>query len=126
MPAALILSAESEAEFAGMLARAMTPFQQVPPATGSIPAIYKRPSALEADRSAVQMMTAAGYDPTALLDYVRRTMREPVGAERIAAIVAAIHAIPPRGDWVVSTAEFARIRADLTPANRRRPSLLKN
>ncbi len=126
VPAALILSTESEAEFAGMLARAMTPFQQVPPATGSIPAIYRPPSALEADRSAVQMMIAAGYDPSALLDYVSRNARGATMAERTAAITAAIRAIPPRGDGVISTAEFARIRAELTPSRRPRPSLLKN
>ena len=54
----------------------MTPFRQVTPATGSIPVIYKAPFALEADRNAVQMMAAAGYDPSALLDYVSRTVRE--------------------------------------------------
>ena len=124
VPAPLILSTQSEAEFAGMLARAMTPFRLVTPATGSIPVVYTAPFALEADRNAVQMMAAAGYDPSALLDYVSRTARGRAREERTAAITAAIRGTAPLGEWEVSTAEFARIRAELTPASRRPPPSL--
>jgi predicted Zn-dependent protease len=62
---------------------------------------------LDADRVAVNMMAAAGFDPAALIEYIRRTQRAltaksekysvlPPREERISALEAAIASLPSR------------------------------
>jgi predicted Zn-dependent protease len=99
IPAALLLAARDEAEFAGILAHAMvhvsrrhgaktatatTAFATIPlifmggsPCSvgWAIPSGYSalhRANELEADSSAVQTMAEAGFDPMALVRYVER------------------------------------------------------
>lgn len=77
----------------------------------SVPMAYLklwRSYELDADRQAVNMMAAAGYEPGALLAYIRRTQRAgsnvfsalPGREERIAALEAAIARLPQRGGIV--------------------------
>jgi predicted Zn-dependent protease len=116
VPSALLAAAREEAELAAMLAHAMSHviarhgFQQ-----GSKVPVYiggggvlpvgmireQRKLESEADRSAVNMLAAAGYDPSALKSYIRREQvdpdnglfsRWPVREVRLAAIDAAIQA----------------------------------
>jgi predicted Zn-dependent protease len=124
VPAALILAAQSEAEFAGMLAHAMAHAADrhgsiAPVAT--IPLIWiggwwasddslvplslvdaQRRSEMVADRLAVQTSSAAGYDPEAFVHYLSRVQRDsgrsrlPIRDARIAVLEQAIQALPPR------------------------------
>jgi predicted Zn-dependent protease len=110
VPAGLILAARDEAEFAGMLAHAMAHVaarhgtRQATRATimgmADIPVIYmggwsgrggepsiplgllafQRAFESEADRLAVITMARAGYDPEALVGYIRRV--QPVESDR--------------------------------------------
>jgi predicted Zn-dependent protease len=79
IPACLFLQAQSKAELAGMLAHSMShALEYLSIRTSSlptIPLIYAAgtmKSELAADRKAVALMTAAGYDPNALLTYLQR------------------------------------------------------
>ena len=102
VPASLILAVDNEAELTGMLAHSMAHIAerhgtrmagrgQVANAS-NIPLIFmggshdralvparflkiRRDYELDADRVAVKIMAAAGFDPAALLEYIRRTQR---------------------------------------------------
>jgi len=60
---------------------------------------------LDADQVALKIMDVAGYDPAALLEYIRRTQRPvsnvssalPKREERIGALEAAMAKLPQRG-----------------------------
>ena len=156
----LILAAQDEAEFAGMLAHAMIHVAArhgTREATrgeianmANIPLIYaggwqirdaaqvlvpvgflkfQRANELEADREAVPILAASGYDPAALLRYISRVQPEATGQaivfsampardERIAAIKKAIQKLD----------DFSRIQdavrsAMPKPAEQRPPTL---
>jgi predicted Zn-dependent protease len=128
--ASLILTAQSEAEFAGMLAHAMV---HVAERHGLRPTRYgkiglwgnagdddslfliafrsiRRGYETEADVLAVRMTSGTGYDPEALVRYIGRT--EPVDSResRIARLEIAIQALPPRAYSTGSVDEFAHIQ----------------
>jgi predicted Zn-dependent protease len=143
IPASLILAAEGEAELAGMLAHSMDHVAErhatrlatrsekdgiaipliVP--NGTDPTMVHgdllRGFELDADDAAVKVLAAAGYDPAALLDYVRRTQRRsttarygmysplPPREERISALETALAGLPRTGLW--SSSEFAAVQA---------------
>lgn len=137
--AGLFLAAESEAEFAGMLAHAMahaaarhgtrmatpggpaTVYLPVHGIATTVPLGYLsivRGFEREADHLAVQSMAPAGYDPAALLRYFDRTLLAgspklpspfPSRETRIADLQQAIAELPPR-EYSSGTGEFERIR----------------
>ena len=153
----LLAAVQDEAEFAGMLAHALSHIANRDSARmgthmvnyGSIPLIFlggwgvanetngaipvgflktQRTYELEADRQAVAVMSAAQYDPAALVRYVSREQRPdsvfsslPPRAERTNALEAAIRELPP--------GEFERFKNDLreteTQRQRQAPSLLR-
>jgi beta-barrel assembly-enhancing protease len=165
VPAGLILSAASEAEFAGMLAHAMAhiaarhgtrlatrgqianqasiPLIFMGGWTGSATALplgfvsTQRQLELDADRAAAAAVSAAGYDPEALVRYIRRNQSgtaSPVFSalppleRRVPALQDAIAALPPAafsaGDGLAPAQDELR-RLPLPPAApRRAPSLL--
>ena len=90
VPARLLIMTGSEAELAGMLAHAIAHVE-----TASDEAA--------ADRRAVEIAAAAGYDPRALAEYFRRIPRLDA---RAAAIEAAAKAQAPR-EWKESSGAFA-------------------
>src|SRR5208283_3462593 len=94
VPAALILAVENEAELAGMLAHSMAHVAAgagvdcaVIPGTAHGMSVLlssqdletRRTCELEADRTAVKTVSAAGYDPIGLLEYIRRTQSPATG-----------------------------------------------
>jgi predicted Zn-dependent protease len=143
IPAPLILAVENEAELAGMLAHSMAHVAArdkmrlaaraeadgssgVPlmgPGMGLLaPSEYLgtlRSLELEADRTAVKTVSAAGYDPIGLLEYIRRTQSPatarsgmysilPPREERIAALEEELADLPTGGRW--SSSEFAAVQ----------------
>jgi predicted Zn-dependent protease len=88
---------------------------------------FQRQIELQADRLAVQSMSAAGYNPASLADYVERVQPEdsmppkstnplPDRASRVAEIRAAIQdlpaaAYPPHNGFAAIQAEVARLAA---------------
>jgi predicted Zn-dependent protease len=93
---------------------------------------------LDADRVAVHVMAAAGYDPTALLDHIRRTQRDlaaasirysvlPPREKRIGALESAVADLPTRSS--PSGGEFKaiqdRVRELAAPSVGKPPSALK-
>lgn len=149
VPTSLLLAANDEAEFAGMLARAIVqPAYLVSASPGASPSIRviliddfsgddllplstmarRRQIQLEADKSAVPTMSRAGFDPAALLRYIERV--QPPGAARdarLAALRQAISEIPPA--TYMESAEFRsmqdRVRpAPVAPARTQPPSSL--
>jgi predicted Zn-dependent protease len=134
VPAPLILAVENEAELAGMLAHSMA---HVAAGAGVDCAVIsstahgtsvllssqdlemRRACELEADRTAVNTVSAAGYDPTGLLEYIRRTQSPatsrsgmystlPPREERIAALEEELADLPTGGRW--SSSEFAAVQ----------------
>ena len=124
VPAQLIMASESETELAGMLAHAMAHVTRRHAIKGgdgaslifmagwmgdrtTLPATFaktQRADELDADRAAVDMITAAGYNPEALISYLRRSQAE----ERVRALESLpANAAPPRNP---PAAEFDRIR----------------
>ena len=98
----------------------------------------QRSNELDADRVAVNIMAAAGYDPAALLGYIRRTQRAttaestmysalPPRDERITALETAISDVPSR--TARSSGEFeaiqGRVRELAVPSRAESPSPLK-
>lgn len=103
VPAILFLTAENEAEFAGMLAHAITHVaerhytrqasrqqvillgaaganaQAIP--LGLLP--FHRQFEIEADKLAVEVMSGAGYDPEALAGYIGRVQRELLTVQQV-------------------------------------------
>lgn len=123
----LILAVENESELAGMLAHVMSHVHEIRKArsvtvgTSSIPLFFIggwtnlgggdqmipmdlretfRANELEADRKAIKLLADAGYDPAALLRYIRRTQRDsmnsslPPRVERIDAMEKTLAEIP--------------------------------
>jgi predicted Zn-dependent protease len=96
----LFLSAQNEAEFAGMLAHAMAHVsgrhsarsmaqsqkdnlteKSVRSGGAPVPIKYAeaaREYELEADKTAMKMLSDAGYPPIALLNYIDRTQQDPI------------------------------------------------
>jgi predicted Zn-dependent protease len=142
VPTSLLLAANDEAEFAGMLARAIVqPTYLTQAHTGASPTIpvftlidsfspmstmaQSRQIQLEADKSAVPMMSRAGFDPAALLRYIERV--QPSDAARDARIVAlreAISEVPPAS--YVDSGQFRsiqdRVRSLTVPPTRTHPA----
>jgi predicted Zn-dependent protease len=134
VPAALILAVENEAELAGMLAHSMAHVAAgagvdcaVIPGTAHGMSVLlssqdletRRTCELEADRTAVKTVSAAGYDPIGLLEYIRRTQSPATGRsntysmlppreERIAALEEELADLPTGGRW--SSSEFAAVQ----------------
>jgi predicted Zn-dependent protease len=145
VPAKLLMMTGSEAELAGMLAHAAAHLLEPPSKLmvasrdDSVPFGFvaeARARELEADRQAVRSLANAGYNPQALMDYLRRVQppaspknsRLPALAERIAAMEGETAAIPPRTEWRESAERFADAqerarRLLLKPL--RRPSLFR-
>lgn len=128
VPARLLIMTGSEAELAGMLAHAVA--HMIALAEAAPGAEVDRAAELEADRRAAAIAGAAGYNPRALIDYLRRVQtpepaksRVPELAARIAVIDEVASAQLPR-DWKDTTSgftvaqEFARRRAVLGPHRR--------
>lgn len=105
VPARLLLMTGSEAELAGMLAHAVAHLES--PDAGE-------DRELAADRRAAEIAGAAGYNPRALIDYLRRVQppelprsaRLPALAKRVAAIDA-VAAEQPSREWADSPPAFA-------------------
>jgi hypothetical protein len=148
VPARLILMTGSEAELAGMLAHAVAHMME-PPARFSVDYSgadivplgrvgAERARELAADRRAAGIAAAAGYDPQALIDYLRRVQPEsspknsrvPPLAERIAAIEEGDAAAGGHTEWKESTAAFADaqeiVRQYGLPGPQRKPSLFRH
>lgn len=153
VPLSLLTAANNEAEFAGMLAQAIArgpitaksgagtiPLYfagDLSNASGFLPvsALKEWPAIeLRADTAAVIAMSAAGFDPLALLDYIERVQPVnaiftplPPRAERIAALEKTIRELPSRASFIEDSSEFsmarALARADSEPPARPRPSL---
>jgi predicted Zn-dependent protease len=122
VPSALFLSAGDEAEFAGMLAHAMSHAAQPQEIrNGSIPLVYTgswtttgssalpvaflrtaRGLELQADLLAVQVMARAGFDPAALMHYIARTQHNPPSRP------AQFSALPPRDRRVANLESIIR------------------
>lgn len=143
IPTGLLLAAESEAEFAGMLAHASAhsaAHRGAREATAGhgIPVIFMggwsnlgvfpvgfmnvmRGVELEADRIALQTVSSAGYDPTGLLDYIERVQidddREPYLPLPIRATRLAglkrAIAESPPRDYASGTGEFERVQDEV-------------
>jgi hypothetical protein len=144
VPAKLLLAANDEAEFAGMLAQAVARADmpiRFSNTSGKIPLVFignfggpsadlllppaamaqSRKDEVQADASAVVSMARAGFDPAALLRYIERLQPRdrpgsavPYRAERIAALQKAIEAVP-RGLYSESD-EFHAIQEMVRPA----------
>jgi len=153
VPAALFIAAQDEAEFSGMLAHAMEHIAQrhgTRQATrgtmvnsSSVPLIFmgggcseghaiplgfiasQRSAELEADFLAVQTIARAGFNPRALVEYLRRVQVQPAGAiskaysplpdpdQRLATMLLAIEKLPTVDYAAVAPAEFAAARQEL-------------
>jgi predicted Zn-dependent protease len=109
VPAPLILAASNEDEVAGMFALA----------------IARLASKEQGNRPAVQSMAAAGYQPSALVAYIRRT--SPYRERRIAALETAMTALPPVQDRPHAGFKGAqeRVRQLTARPPHKRPSLLR-
>jgi len=143
VPVDLLLAANDEAEFAGMIAQAMARSSRVvriKPAevewitfcglTDSVllplaVADHCRAVELEADAAAVAAMARAAFDPSGLLHYIERL--RPRRDARIAALSEAIRNLPSR-DYEVDNGEFHRFQDQVRPAPprpRTPPTLLR-
>jgi predicted Zn-dependent protease len=128
-----VLAAQSEAEFAGVLAHAMAhvagghftwrePGQIVRPAAARDRGRFE----FEADLLAIQTARDAGYDPAGLVRYLNRLKREPgteskvfappPRAARVAAMESAIRGFPAQTYESSDPGEFARIQAEVRRA----------
>jgi predicted Zn-dependent protease len=150
VPLSLLLAANKEAEFAGMLAQAMgrRPLQIKNNGAGMIPTVFVggwgdsllipaaavdgwRLMQLQADTSAAVAMSRAGFDPAALVRYIerlqppdRRYSAFPPRASRIAALEQTIRDLPPSAN--MQSGEFQRIQELARPApSKPRPPALR-
>jgi predicted Zn-dependent protease len=139
VPASLLLTAKDEAEFAGMLARAIARGPRLIKSNSSAIPVYfaggsggeellpadlldqRRGIELQADASAVVAMSRAGFDPDALLRYIDRVQPFdrprspfPARAARIATLQEAIRNLPPAA--YTKSDEFYRIQGQVHPA----------
>lgn len=137
VPSHLLLTARDEAEFAGMLAQAMArvpvliesnagtipiflvdSFDSAPMPAGVID--RRRERELQADASAILLLSRAGFDPSALLRYIERAQPLdrprspfPARADRIAALQKAIRDLPPAS--YSESDEFYAIQQQVRP-----------
>jgi beta-barrel assembly-enhancing protease len=140
VPESLILAAQNEAEFAGMLAHAMAHVSgrhatrlltrnEIANAANSaadartVPVamlMFQREFEAEADVSALQLAAAAGFDPAALARYIDRTQVDegskafssmPLRSARLEKIDSAITRLPVRA--YSQSNEFLAIQAEL-------------
>jgi len=113
VPAGLFLAAQDEAEFAGMLAHAMA-----------------RGFESEADLLAAQAMARAGYDPGALIRYIKRVQIDrtdqpkvfsplPLRDARIAALEQVIRGLPAQR--YSSSEEYQRVQEEVRGLTQKRP-----
>jgi predicted Zn-dependent protease len=117
--------AHNEAEFAGVLAHAMSHridrSAPIPIAAGEGVSPAQE---IAADREAVAKMAAAGYSPYAFLDYVERVAHPT--PQRLSALKAAVAAVP-KGEWIENTSGFVEAQAAARSVQpklpRSRPSL---
>jgi beta-barrel assembly-enhancing protease len=152
VPSNLLLTANDEAEFVGMLAQAIARepllIKNKFGTTGTIPLIFLggfggdfvlspaatidqlREKELEADTSAILSMSRAGFDPAALLRYVERVQppdrprsRFPPRADRIAALQKAIRDLPPTS--YSESDEFYAIQQQMRPLPPPPPTLFR-
>jgi len=149
VPSNLLLTARDEAEFAGMLAQAIARVPvPIESNTGTIPIFFvdsfdsgpmptgvtdqRRERELQADASAILLLSRAGFDPAALLRYVERVQpldrpRSPFPArsDRIAALQQAIRDLPPasysQSDEFYAIQEQVRLLRPPAPTLFRRP-----
>ncbi len=125
-----ILTAQSEAEFAGVLAHALAhvagrQFTQWKPGQTmwSAGARDRGRFEFEADPLAIQMTRDAGYDPAGLVRYLDRPPSKPgtdsslftppPRAARVAAMESAIRGLPERTFEAPDPEEFARVQAEV-------------
>jgi beta-barrel assembly-enhancing protease len=82
---------------------------------------FQRAAESEADRIAVSMAAAAGYDPAGLERYIGRVQQDPAQAafsafpprdDRVQTMERAIQALPQR-TYAPSSADFGRVQEDL-------------
>jgi beta-barrel assembly-enhancing protease len=144
----LVLAAENESEFAGVLAQAMAPRPRTerPGTTGTIPLVYigglngkmcatmiptfalerRRVIELDADRTAAAVMSRAGFDPAALVRFIDREQRDhprcpPDRLTRIASLQEAIRNLAPA--TYVESGDFNRVQLELRPPPEKPPTL---
>ncbi len=159
VPAALIASAEDEAELAGMLAHAMV-HAALPLPTwngGTIPLVVtgrdlslnggstlvpmslraaQREREIQADLLSVQILSGAGFDPDALLTYLRRAQPRPdlrsqgeirAMAARLERLRETLSGVTAPGERRLSSSSFALVQDRVREEERSRakvPSLL--
>jgi predicted Zn-dependent protease len=163
VPVSLILAANSEAELAGMLAHSMAHIverHRVRMAgTANLTVFYgsrmwnddgpplpaeslraARDNELDADRVAGVLMAAAGYDPTALIGYLRRTQGPfttwaatrsllPPREARISALEAVVANLPPpaiRPDFKTVQDKVRDLSAPPPSTPKKPPTLLRD
>jgi predicted Zn-dependent protease len=101
----------------------------------------QRENELDADRVAVKIMAAAGFDPAALIEYIRRTQRAlaaksekysvlPPREERISALETAAASLPSRtgrpGDEFKAIQDRVReLTAEKMPSSPKEPPSLR-
>jgi len=129
----LIVAANTESEFAGILAHAMAhvaddKWEQDAQSRAAIENPFATPLAMfplqgeleqRADLAAVRAMAAAGYDPAGLASYIERIRATSsarvfveVPERRVASIRAGIGNLPPR-EYPPDSQEFLKTKADL-------------
>jgi beta-barrel assembly-enhancing protease len=147
VPSNLLLTARDEAEFVGMLAQAIARVPvPIESGTGKIPIFFgdsfdsgpmpagvidqRREKELQADASAILLLSRAGFDPAALLRYVERVQPLdrsrspfPARADRIAALQKAIGDLPPAS--YSESDEFYAIQEQVRPLRPPPPTLFR-
>lgn len=136
VPAGLILAARDETELAGMLARAIVqPTQVERPGTSGVRAFLPAPLPgatvpegmtetlrsveRQADKGAVPLMAAAGYDPAGLIGYLQRLDLQPDRIERLQQAARQL----PTSSYTAGN-DFTSIQDQLRSAAPAAPSLL--
>ncbi len=117
VPVSLILAAQDEAEFAGMLAEAIShgPYR-LPVRAGTLVRMGNWHGNVDGDRAAAQIGAGAGFNPAALVRYIAR--EDPNRAETLRSALTDV----PTGNYASASGDFARIQALLWPP-RTRPTL---
>jgi predicted Zn-dependent protease len=135
VPLGLLLTAQDEAEFAGVLTQAMVrnPLWNVVRNNGTIPLFFMAgfPTIvavsprnqqvrieLQADATAAVAMSRAGIDPAALLRYIEREQRPnpfsqvPPREVRIDALRKTIGDLPPRAEYIEDSSDFSAVQKE--------------
>jgi predicted Zn-dependent protease len=151
VPSNLLLAADDEAEFAGMLAQAVAraplALKNHARTAGTMPFMFvegfagdsvfptgafdqRREMELQADTSAILSMSRAGFDPAALLRYIERVQPPdrprspfPARADRIAALQKAIRDLPSAS--YSESDEFYAIQEQVRPLPPSPPTLIR-